>query len=180
MLMMIPLLSGIDGCVRPRATEAPRRCEAMAFDAVNAAGARRGAAGARTRHEGGLVFRPEPPAEDNQHLLEMVEKKAAETRDQLPRLAAKAATEATGRDDMLVGQIYLSEAQYQQAVDALTQGLHKGGLQDADEAQVSLGIAYLKLGRKELAGQAFRAVDKGSRMGRFGPTLEPAHSMTGR
>ena len=34
---------------------------------------------------------------------------------------------------------------------------------DADEAQISLGIAYLKKGQKDQARQAFKAVKAGSK-----------------
>ena len=63
---------------------------------------------------------------------------------------------------MLVGQIFLSYDQYDQAIDALKRGIKKGGEPDVDEAQVSPGIAYLNQGNKELANQAFNAVRKDS------------------
>ncbi|HTV98388.1 MAG TPA: hypothetical protein VME42_20525 [Steroidobacteraceae bacterium] len=99
---------------------------------------------------------------DYGHLLGLVEKRAAESQDSLPRRAAKAASSAQGQEDVLVGRVYLSEGQYQKAADALAQGLRKGGVSDADEAQLSLGIADLKLGRKAPADQAFQAVGKSS------------------
>ena len=58
---------------------------------------------------------------------------------------------------MLLGQIYLSYGQYDLAVAALNRGINKGGVQEADEAHMSLGIAYLQLGLRDLADEAFRA-----------------------
>ena len=40
-------------------------------------------------------------------------------------------------------------------------GIKKGGVTDVDEAQISLGIAYLKKGQKDQARQAFKAVKAG-------------------
>ncbi len=42
------------------------------------------------------------------------------------------------------------------AIAALEKGIAKGGVTDADEAQISLGIAYLKKGQKEQAREAFK------------------------
>ena len=47
---------------------------------------------------------------------------------------------------------------YDEAIDALKKGIAKGGVTDVDEAQISLGIAYLRKGQKDLARQAFKAV----------------------
>ena len=63
---------------------------------------------------------------------------------------------------MLLGQTYMSYGQYDEAIGALQRGIKKGGLTDADEAQVSLGLAYLRKGQKDQARQAFRAVKKDS------------------
>ena len=41
---------------------------------------------------------------------------------------------------------------------ALKKGITKGGVTDMDEAQISLGIAYLRKGQKDQARQAFKAV----------------------
>ena len=47
---------------------------------------------------------------------------------------------------------------YDEAIGALQRGIKKGGVTDVDEAQISLGIAYLKKGQKDHARQAFQAV----------------------
>jgi hypothetical protein len=48
-----------------------------------------------------------------------------------------------------LGQAYLSYGSTTRAIDALKKGIAKGGVTDADEAQISLGIAYLRKGQKD-------------------------------
>jgi hypothetical protein len=45
----------------------------------------------------------------------------------------------------------------------MEKGIAKGSVTDADEAQISLGIAYLKKGMKDKARDAFKAVKNGSK-----------------
>jgi tetratricopeptide (TPR) repeat protein len=70
--------------------------------------------------------------------------------------AARAAP--TGQADVGIGQAYLSYGQYDQAIEALERGIKKGGVKLPEEAQISLGIAYLKKGQKAQAQTAFKAV----------------------
>jgi len=62
-----------------------------------------------------------------------------------------------------LGQAYLSYNMYDEAIEALKKGIAKGGVTDADEAQISLGIAHLRKGQKDLARQAFKAVKPDSK-----------------
>jgi TolA-binding protein len=77
-----------------------------------------------------------------------------------------AAAAKTGEADVAVGAAYLSHDQYDKAVLALQRGIQKGGVKRADEAQISLGRALLKLGRREEAAQAFAAVPESSKLAR--------------
>ena len=43
--------------------------------------------------------------------------------------------------------------------------IKRGGVTDVNEAQVNLGLAYLKKGQKDQARQSFRAVKKDSEWG---------------
>jgi hypothetical protein len=52
----------------------------------------------------------------------------------------------------------MSYGELDKAIAAMEKGIAKGGVTDVDEAQISLGIAYLKKGQKDAARQAFRAV----------------------
>ncbi len=97
-----------------------------------------------------------------ERLFKRVQKEVAANRVSLRRLATKPTDASGGQDDVLLGQIYLSYGQYDLAVAALNRGINKGGVQEADEAHMSLGIAYLQLGLRDLADEAFRAVDRGS------------------
>jgi hypothetical protein len=78
---------------------------------------------------------------------------------------AKFETEAKnakgGESDVRLGQAFLSYDQADKAVEAIQRGITKGSLKNADEAQILLGIAYLKLGRKPDAATAFAGA-KGS------------------
>jgi tetratricopeptide (TPR) repeat protein len=102
-----------------------------------------------------------------ERLRKLVDKEVAADRASLSRFAAKATRATGGLDDVLAGQRYLSYGRYDQAIDSLNRGINKGGLQDADEAHISLGITYLKLDLKDLANEAFRAVDNGSQWARL-------------
>jgi hypothetical protein len=57
----------------------------------------------------------------------------------------------------------MSYGQIDEAIQAIKAGIAKGNVTDVDEAQISLGIAYLKKGQKDQARQAFKAVKDGSK-----------------
>jgi tetratricopeptide (TPR) repeat protein len=94
-------------------------------------------------------------------LLTQATKAAATDQAQLPQLAKEAAKAAQGQADVALGQAYLSYGKFDEAIAALQSGLKKGGVTDADEAQISLGIAQLKKGQKEEARKSFKAVKDG-------------------
>ena len=101
----------------------------------------------------------------NGPLLEIAKKKAAEDQANLPN-AEKAADAATdGQAAATVGQAYFGYQQYDKAVGVLTTALTKGGLKNAADTRLLLGIAQLKAGHKDDAVKTFRQV-KGD------PTLE--------
>ena len=98
-----------------------------------------------------------------EHLMALVQKQLAPNRAKLSKLAQEATRSATGKDAVLAGQIYLSYGDYDHAVDSLTRGIAKGGLEDIDGARLDLGIAYWKQGQRQLADQAFNAIAKDSK-----------------
>ena len=53
-----------------------------------------------------------------------------------------------GQADVGLGQAYLSYGMFDEAIAALERGIKKGGVTDVDEAQISLGIAYLRRARR--------------------------------
>jgi Tfp pilus assembly protein PilF len=91
----------------------------------------------------------------------------AAKRDQagLDKSARQAAMASTGNQDVGLGLAYFCYQQYDKAVQALQQGISKGGLKDPTSAHLLLGIAQLKAGNKSAALQSFKSV-KGD------PTLE--------
>ena len=92
-------------------------------------------------------------------LLAGAKKSATADKAQLAQLAKEAEKATQGQADVALGQAYLSYGMYDEAIGALQRGIKKGGVTDVDEAQISLGIAYLKKGQKDAARQAFRAVN---------------------
>jgi tetratricopeptide (TPR) repeat protein len=91
-------------------------------------------------------------------LLASAKKSAATDKGQLGSLAKEADKATSGQAYVGLGQAYLSYGMFDEAIEALKKGIAKGGATDADEAQISLGIAYLRKNQKDQARQAFRAV----------------------
>jgi tetratricopeptide (TPR) repeat protein len=96
-------------------------------------------------------------------LLAQATKAATTDQAQLPQLAKEAEKASQGQANVALGQAYLSYGKYDDAITALQAGLKKGGVTDADEAQISLGIAQLKKGAKEDARKTFKAVKDGTK-----------------
>jgi len=88
-------------------------------------------------------------------------KLSAQDQASLAQLAKEADKAAQGQVKVGLGQAYLSYGKFDEAIAALEAGLKQGGVLDADQAQISLGRAYLKKNQKDLARNAFRAVKDG-------------------
>ena len=93
-----------------------------------------------------------------QRLLADAKKAAVRDQATLGKSAREAATASSGQEDVGVGLAYFGYQQYDKAIQALTQGIAKGGLKSASEAHLLLGIAQLKAGNKTAALQSFKAV----------------------
>lgn len=104
-----------------------------------------------------LLDVPESKAR-NERLLASAKKLVDEDKATIANEAKAAQAAPTGQADVGVGQAYLSYGQYDQAIEALERGIKKGGVKLPEEAQISLGIAYLKKGQKAQAQSAFKAV----------------------
>jgi tetratricopeptide (TPR) repeat protein len=104
-----------------------------------------------------LLDTPESKAR-NERLLASAKKLVDEDKATIANEAKAAQAAPTGQADVGVGQAYLSYGQYDQAIEALERGIKKGGVKLPEEAQISLGIAYLKKGQKAQAQSAFKAV----------------------
>ena len=68
------------------------------------------------------------------------------------------ATAKTGNQMVGIGKLYFSNGDYEKAVDAIQKGLAKGGVTDADDANLLLGIANSRLNRSAEAKAAFDAI----------------------
>src|SRR6185437_12056129 len=90
----------------------------------------------------------------------LVDAKRASKRDQetLDKSAREAARAKNGQQDVGLGLAYFGYQQYDKAIQALTQGISKGGLKSPPEAQLLLGIAQLKAGNKDAALKSFKSV----------------------
>ena len=76
----------------------------------------------------------------------------------LAKFETEAKAAKAGEGDVRLGQALLSYDQPEKAVEAIQRGIGKGSLRNADEAQILLGIALLRLGKKADAAMAFSAV----------------------
>lgn len=111
------------------------------------------------------VLKSDEKAEQGRYdrLLAEAKKLADSDRASLAQQAKEAEKASQGQADIGMGQAYLSYGQFDEAIASVERGIKKGGVTDVDEAQINLGIAYLKKGRKEQARQAFDAVKSGSK-----------------
>lgn len=98
-----------------------------------------------------------------ERLLAAAKKQADADRASLDQEARAAEKAAQGQRDVGMGEAFLSYGQYDKAIAAVERGLGKGGVTDADEALISLGIAYLQKGQKDQARQTFQKVKVDSR-----------------
>jgi tetratricopeptide (TPR) repeat protein len=96
-------------------------------------------------------------------LLNGAKKQATADQAALKQLAGEAEKATQGQPDVGLGQAYLSYGRFDEAIAAIQRGIKKGSVTDADEAQISLGIAYLRKGQKDQARQAFRVVKDDSK-----------------
>jgi tetratricopeptide (TPR) repeat protein len=96
-------------------------------------------------------------------LLAAAKKQSDADRASLAQQAKEAEKNPQGQIDVGLGQAYLSYGQLDEAITTMERGIKKGGVTDADEAQISLGIAYMKKGEKEKAREAFKAVKSDSK-----------------
>jgi hypothetical protein len=88
-------------------------------------------------------------------LLDALQLRADSDRNGLPRQEVGSNQSSVGDLDVKLGEIYYGFEDYQQSVDAITRGLHKGLVTHKDDAYVYLGLAQLKLKNPIGARRAF-------------------------
>ena len=76
----------------------------------------------------------------------------------LDKQDASAKAKPTGDNDVKLGAAYLSYGLNEKAIEALQRGIGKGGVKNADDANLLLGMAYLRVGNKPEAAKAFANV----------------------
>jgi hypothetical protein len=113
------------------------------------------------------VFTDAKLADRSKRLLDNATKQAEQDRASLDKIAKDAAAGKTGDKDVSIGLAYLGYKQYDKAVEAITRGLGKPGVQNQSEANLLLGIAQLGAGHKEEAQKAFNAVKGDARLERI-------------
>jgi tetratricopeptide (TPR) repeat protein len=111
----------------------------------------------------------------NQRLLDKAKQGATSDQASLEKTLKEAEAATTGGKNAGMGLAYLSYGQYDKAIDQLSKAVAKGGLRNAADTQLLLGIAELKGGHKEDAMKAFKAVKGDPVLERLG-TLWAIHA----
>jgi tetratricopeptide (TPR) repeat protein len=104
------------------------------------------------------VFSDQRSKEKAQRLLEKAKQKSAADQPTLDKTVKDADAAPTGSKNAAMGLAYFSYGQYDKAVDELTKAVTKGGLRNAPDTQLLLGIAQLKAGHKDDGVKSFKAV----------------------
>lgn len=90
--------------------------------------------------------------------LDAAKRKADVERAAVARAPAALASAKTGEELAGIGRGLFSAGDYAKAADAFSRALAKGGLSDADNTNMLLGIALYRQGNKAAASKAFDAV----------------------
>ncbi len=94
----------------------------------------------------------------HERVLTAAEARAQAARKLLPVRMEEARASSTGEPDLQLGALYLSYGKNEDAIAALKHGLKKGGLKDANDARMLLGLAYFRAGHMEESHKAFKSV----------------------
>lgn len=93
----------------------------------------------------------------NKRLLESARKEAEQDLKTLPLQDKESRNQKTGEADVKVGYAYLTYGDSAHAIEAIERGIAKGGMKNPAEANIFLGMAYLKAKRSDEAKKVFRA-----------------------
>lgn len=94
----------------------------------------------------------------NTRLLDSIKERVAQQKAGLAKAERDAAAAAGGDAQVQLGQALVSYGQNDKGIASLQSGIRKGSLSSPAEAQMALGIAYLRAGNKAEARRAFTAV----------------------
>ncbi|MFZ4652557.1 MAG: hypothetical protein ACOYLV_17740 [Rubrivivax sp.] len=84
-----------------------------------------------------------PEADRHKRLQDLAVKKAGEQKAAIDAQATEAAAQKTGEDLVKVGYAYASMGQADKGIALIEQGIAKGGLKNAEDARLRLGLAQL-------------------------------------
>lgn len=96
----------------------------------------------------------------SQQLLEDSKRQVAGDRKSLPQFEKEAMAAKVGEADVKLGEAFLSYDQPAKAIEAIQRGIAKGGVKSLDDANLSLGRAFLASGDRAGAASAFGLVSK--------------------
>ena len=96
----------------------------------------------------------------SQQLLEDSRRQVADDRKTLPQFEKEAKAAKVGEADVKLGEAFLSYDQPAKAIEAIQRGIAKGGVKSLDDANLSLGRAFLAAGDRAGAAKAFGLVSK--------------------
>jgi hypothetical protein len=97
-------------------------------------------------------------AERQKRLLALANERVAQAPAQLQQAEADAAAANDGAELARIGLAYTGLGQHDKGIALIQQGIAKSKTKRADEANLHLGIAYLRAGQKAKAQQAFKQV----------------------
>ncbi|MFZ9708827.1 MAG: tetratricopeptide repeat protein [Steroidobacteraceae bacterium] len=105
------------------------------------------------------LFTSPSAAELSKRLLASAKTQATADRPVLARQERESATNKNGQVDVRIGQAFMSYGQYAEAIKAIERGLGKGNVRNVPDARLSLGIAQLRAGQKDVAAATFKTVE---------------------
>jgi hypothetical protein len=94
----------------------------------------------------------------SQEMLDDTRKRAAADQKSLGQFEKEAMAAKQGEPDVKLGEAYLSYDQPAKAIEAIQRGIAKGGVKNLDDANLSLGRAYLEAKNVPDALKAFGEV----------------------
>jgi lipopolysaccharide biosynthesis regulator YciM len=106
----------------------------------------------------GGVLGKGPEAERQKRLLALASQRAADAPKNLQAAEAEAAQDKDGMALVKVGLAYTGLGEYDKGIALIQKGAAKVGVKRRDDANLHLGIAYLRAGQKGRAAQVFKAV----------------------
>jgi tetratricopeptide (TPR) repeat protein len=98
-------------------------------------------------------------------LLESAKRQAAADLAALPKIEKDA---KTGEAKVRLGQAYMSYGQHEKAVALINAGIAQGGIKNMDEANLLLGIAQYRAGKKGDAVKTFKQIKSDPKYARLG------------